>query len=1048
MGDPQGLYEQIIDRLLAAKLAGLTRQPYTIDRKPLDAADAHAYLAQHLHRLLEHGLRQIDGQDAVRQQIDLCNEIISILFQRVGGERADESAIAEEASRLLAIMESPTAGQPIAVPRPDTPLAVSCLLTGTRLDPSLVSQLQKEILSADRIDILCSFIKWSGIRILADQLGLFTGRPSTKLRIITTSYMGATDLKAIEYLHALPNAELKVSYDTHRTRLHAKAYLLHRDTGFGSAYVGSANISHAALTEGLEWNVKVSQYEQPPLWEKIAATFETYWNDAEFCTYSPQDHDRLKAALLAERTGDSSEAPVFHFDLRPYSFQQEILDRLKAEREVQGRSRHLVVAATGTGKTMIAAFDFRSWRASQPGATGRQPRLLFIAHREEILRQSLAAFRGVLRDQNFGDLMVNGRRPASMDQVFCSIQTYNAQNLTGTLPADYYDYVVVDEFHHAAAPSYQRLLAHIHPRVLLGLTATPERSDALDVLRYFDGHISAEIRLPDAINRKLLSPFQYFCVSDSVDLSGLQWQRGGYRLDELDRMFTGNDARAALVIEKVQEKLLDVRQARGIGFCASVDHAQYMAKKFQEAGIAADCLHGESADDVRRGAQERLRRREINFIFVVDLYNEGVDIPEVDVVLFLRPTESLTLFLQQLGRGLRLADRKDCLTVLDFVGQAHQRFRFDLRFRAMLTDPTYRIDREIEQGLPHLPAGCTVQFERLAREYVLENIRQNLRMGRPQIVNEIAAFEAETGQSLSLGAFLEHYELQPDDIYRRQSWSRLCVQAGVRPDFADPDEEQLATGLRRIEHINDPPMIRRLRDLLQSPLRRPPAALTDETTARMVLMAHFSLWTTGWKPADLIESIFRLQKNPTMLAELLELMNYQLGQVQSVAPTLTLPFSCPLHLHSLYTRDEIMVALGRWTLQAQPDMREGVLHLPEIATDVFLITLNKTEGEYSPSTMYEDYAISDNLFHWQSQSTTSEASQTGQRYIHHRQRNHTILLFVRDNKKVNNLACPYHFLGSANYVSHTGSRPMSITWRLENAMPAHLLRRTGRLANG
>jgi len=273
------------------------------------------------------------------------------------------------------------------------------------------------------------------------------------------------------------------------------------------------------------------------------------------------------------------------------------------------------------------------------------------------------------------------------------------------------------------------------------------------------------------------------------------------------------------------------------------------------------------------------------------------------------------------------------------------------------------------------------------------------------------------------------------------------VQAGVRPDFSDPDREQLTSGLRRIEHINDPHMIQKLKDVIQLPAEQLPMALGDEVTRRLALMMHLSLWTTRWRPQDLAESVTRLQANPTMLAELTDLLDYQFQRIQSVSPAVALPFPCPLHLHSLYTRDETMAALGRWTLQAQPDMREGVLHLPEVLADAFLVTLNKTEGDYSPSTMYEDYAISEDLFHWQSQSTTSEASPTGQRYINHRDRNHTILLFVRESKKANNLACPYHFLGPASYVSHTGSRPMSITWRLQYPMPAHLLRRTGRLAN-
>ena len=241
--------------------------------------------------------------------------------------------------------------------------------------------------------------------------------------------------------------------------------------------------------------------------------------------------------------------------------------------------------------------------------------------------------------------------------------------------------------------------------------------------------ISAQIRLPDAINRKLLSPFQYFAVSDddSANLKDLQWQRGGYRIADLDRIFTRNDRRAALIIDKVRAILLDPRRCRALGFCVSVAHAQYMAEKFNQYGIPAESLSGNTPDNVRRGAQDRLRRREVNFLFVADLYNEGVDIPEVDTVLFLRPTESLTVFLQQLGRGLRLYDEKECLTVLDFVGQAHRNFRFDLRYRALLTDPSLSITEQVEHGFTHLPAGCTILMEKVARQHVLENIRQSIR---------------------------------------------------------------------------------------------------------------------------------------------------------------------------------------------------------------------------------------------------------------------------------------------------------------------------------
>lgn len=661
---PPGLYERVVDRFVERKLGELPIRAHDSEIRPLDPNESHTILGDHLRQVVRESLDAVTGKERLAHQVALCNQVIEYL----AGEAASELSLAEPARRLLAVW--PRGKPTVRSDRPDTPLALGCLLAGTRLDPSLVSQLRKELVSADRVDILCSFIKWSGIRILEDDLRAFTARPATRLRVLTTSYLGATDLKAVDLLASLPNTEIRVSYDTHRTRLHAKAYLFHRESGFGTAYVGSANLSRPALTEGLEWTVKISEYESPHLWDRVAATFETYWQDGEFAVYGPSERERLKAALEQEgRSAEQPEAGFFPFALRPYGFQQEILERLEAERMLQGRSRHLVVAATGTGKTLIAAFDYHNWcRGKEPG-TGpvERPRLLFVAHREELLRQSLMAFRSVLRDPNFGDLLVGGSSPEQLDHLFVSIQSYNSRSLQD-LPADRYDYVVIDEFHHAAAPSYERLLNHVQPRVLLGLTATPERTDGLDVLRHFGGHLSAQIRLPDAINRKLLSPFQYFAVTDVVNLKDLQWQRGGYRLDQLDQVYTGNDLRAGLVIDRVRSILLEPRRARGLGFCVSIAHAQYMAAQFNRHGIPADSLSAETPHADRLEAQARLRDRRVNFLFVVDLYNEGVDIPEIDTVLFLRPTESLTVFLQQLGRGLRLFEDKECLSVLDFVG--------------------------------------------------------------------------------------------------------------------------------------------------------------------------------------------------------------------------------------------------------------------------------------------------------------------------------------------------------------------------------------------
>ena len=1028
-----GIYEELISHSLKNAIEDTKNQNQDVTIGKVNSGESHQIIARHMQRILARSLADINAEE----HIALYNDLLEII-QKHNARYNKSDMLLSPAERLLEVHDPML---PIH-PRPDTPLSFGCLLTATSSDPSLVSQLQQEIVNADRVDILCSFIKWSGIRILRDELEEFTRYKHSRLRIITTSYLGATDFKAIEFLHSLPNTQMWVSYDTKRTRLHAKAYMFHRDSGFSTAYVGSSNLSNPALTSGLEWNVKISQYESEHLWNKIRATFETYRNDREFAVYDKSQKDRLKHALNMERTARDTEdnGGITLFDITAYPFQQEILDKLEADRKLHKRYRNLVVAATGTGKTVVAAFDYKQ-------SANNHKRLLFVAHREEILKQSRGIFRMILRNQNFGELLVGNHEPDSLEQLFVSIQSFNARQLWDIIPPDFYDFIIVDEFHHAAATSYQRLLNHFRPKILLGLTATPERSDGLDIVKHFDNHITAEIRLPDAINRKLLCPFQYFGITDdtSIDLRNLTWSRGGYDQKELDKVFTGNDARAKLVIRKVRETLLDVHYARGLCFCVSQNHATFMAKRFNHANIPADVLTAESSRHERDTIQRRLVERKINFICVVDLYNEGIDIPEIDTVLFLRPTESLIVFLQQLGRGLRLYDDKECLTVLDFVGQAHQRFNYEQRFRALTGRTSRRISKEIKEGFPHLPSGCVIKLEKYAQKYVLDNIRQNLlNITKSRFVQRIATFQNDTGCKLTLPAFLDYYGLGLDDVYKRGSWVRLCVEAGVKSDFLEPDEKVFSKGLRRIIHYDCAPQLERLLNVLAGELGAiDRLAIEDE---RLLTMLALSIWGQNLRFNSLSEGFNSLHNNSILYNEFLELLKYLYERTDTIVHRPNLPFVCPLYVHARYTRDEILSALGHWTISRQPSMREGVKYPPAINTDLFFITLNKTDKDYSPTTMYEDYAISEDLFHWQSQSTTSEKSPTGQRYINHEVRGSTVLLFVREDKKNNNLSMPYYFLGPAAYVSHDGSKPMSIIWRLKYLMPGKLIRTTERLA--
>ena len=1028
-----GLYDHLLTKAIEAEIARLG-DPRLVALAPVDAEESHSVLAQYLERLIASSLALHRGSDAAEKQQQLVERIIATLSETLNEHESNSVSIATPLQRLLAIHRTTDA---TANDRPDSRLSRSSLFTGTRLDASLGSQLRKEIATCDRVDILCSFIKWSGLRVLLDNLRELAGRSGDNgpvIRVITTSYMGATDPKAVEVLRELPNTEVRVSYDTKRTRLHAKAYLFHRNTGFSSAYVGSANLSNAALSEGLEWTTKISQYELPYLWDKVTGTFETYWQDDEFQAFDEKATPRLRQAIQRERYVATDPATAINFDLRPFPFQEEILDIIAAEREVQNKHQHLVVAATGTGKTMIAAFDYA--RVTQQ--LGRKPRLLFIAHRKEILNQALASFRCVLRDQNFGDLLVDGNDPEQRDHLFCSIQSYNSRNLLAEA-ADRFEYIVVDEFHHAAAPSYRALLDHVKPTILLGLTATPERSDQLDVLNWFGGRASAEIRLPDAINRRLLCPFQYFGVADSVDLTGLAWQRGGYRVDDLDRLYTGNDIRAKLVLEKLFDTVLDIADVRGLAFCVSVAHAEFMARFFSDHGVPSIALSAQSNDEERNSAQQKLRDRKVNFIFVVDLYNEGVDIPEVDTVLFLRPTESLTVFLQQLGRGLRLHSEKDCLTVLDFIGAQRKEFRFASRFRALSGKPTAKLDDEIAAEFPHLPSGCVIKLERVAQQRVLDNVRESIRLVRPRMLASLRDLKQYLGRTPSLEDAIDYFDTTLDELLKRGLWSRLLADAGIGEPIDAPDEQQLAKGLCRLSHINCPQQISALTATISST-----NPVDSAKPSKLVEMLHTTLWGTQHSELSLEVAEQRLRSNPTAMADLRTVLDYRLKHSPLISPPSSSAYD-PLAIHAAYTRDEILVALGHWSFSNRTFRRDGVLHLKDRKLDVFFVTLQKSEDEYSPTTMYEDYLISHDLFHWQSQSTTSEQSSTGQRYIRHGEFGYTPLLFVRETKTLpSGLSAPYHFLGPCKYVNHAGSRPISITWKLLHSVPTRLLRTIAR----
>jgi superfamily II DNA or RNA helicase/HKD family nuclease len=1009
----EGLYESVVTTDLERHLEGLVDRDTELGK--VDPADQTHVLARHLADVLE---RRLAAEKDPHRKLVLANGLLRAIDQ------ADRSVV-EPVSQLHAIRRPPGPGHVARYAlRPRTPLNDAALLTNAHGEPSLAAELKAEIESADSIDLLCAFVMWRGVRLLEGPLerARAAGVP---FRVVTTTYIGGTEREALDRLVRDFGAEVKVQYDAARTRLHAKAWLFRRHTGFDTAYVGSSNLSTSALLDGVEWNVRLSRGATPSLLQKFEATFDSYWNSSEFEAYDPAaDRDRLDDALLAARggqRGDRVTISISGLEVRPFPYQQEILDAVDVERVVHDRHRNLIVAATGTGKTVIAALDYR--RLCSPG---HRPSLLFVAHRREILEQSLRTYREVLGDGDFGELYVGGARPERWQHVFASVQSLTSYGVAN-IPRDAFEVVVIDEFHHAEARTYRRILNHLAPNELLGLTATPERADGTDVrVSFFDGRTAAELRLWDALGADLLCPFHYFVVADGTDLSRLSWTRGSYDVNELSNVYTGNDARSRIILNELRDKVADVGAMRALGFCSGVDHASYMADVFNNAGIPARAVSGSTTASERAQALSDLRGRRVNILFAADLFNEGLDIPDIDTVLFLRPTESATIFLQQLGRGLRRTPDKAVLTVLDFVGFHRKEFRWDQKLRALTGDSRAGVERQVKAGFPFLPSGCQIVMDRQSQTLVLENLRSQIANRWQQIVAELRSYGDQ-----DLATFLTESGLELSDILRRgsHSWTRLRRDAGLPTAPGSTLEEKLLKRVRAFAHVDDPTRADAYSRILAD--GAPAYSGLSDAEKRFARMLYYSLWSDGGGHESYGAGLDALRREPAVRQEISAVVDISFDAARHVTLRMeNAGTDLPLRIHARYQREEILAALD---FPRMPNsFREGVWYSPELNVDAFFVTLKKSEADYSPTTMYRDYPISPELLHWESQSTTSANSRTGRRYL---DGSSTVLIFARQEQRDEFGTSPYLFLGPAHYVSHTGDRPIAITWRLEHVMP-------------
>lgn len=1033
----EGLYDRLISAELEQALEASLAEGRIVDRTSLDPAESPGVLAGYLGDLIKERLASVaDGR-----RIELANAVLAFIDQSVEREPDSGDFVTTEGRPMLQAVTEDSAVALHVVRRPEIALSRSDLLVNGRGEPNLIHSLVSEMESADRIRIIVSFIKWGGVTQLRRPIEAAIRRGAS-VQVLTTTYMGASEVRAIDALVDV-GAQVKVSFDGRSTRLHAKGWLFDRHTGFHTGYIGSSNMSVAAMNDGMEWNVRLSHMETPGLLDKFRATFDAYWSDSGsgFEPYDPNerpsDRDKLRKALNINDYSQRDE--LLPFDVNPYPFQQTMLDDLARERETYGRTRNLVVAATGTGKTMVAAFDFRRLAAQGTWSSipGRFPRLLFVAHRKEILTQARRVFRQVLRDSQFGGLLVDGERPNQHDHVFASIQSLSAGHRLRNLDPQHFDIVIVDEFHHADAATWTAFLDHIEPKILVGLTATPERADGGDITTWFGGHVATELRLWDALERNLLVPFHYFAVgSESMDFSKARWVGGRYVMEDVDNIITGDDVVMRWVIAEINDKVADPSAMKALVFASGVAHANFMADSLSRSGISAIALSASTPRDERVQAVRDLAQGVIQAIVTVDLFNEGVDIPEVDTVVMVRPTESGTVFLQQLGRGLRKTAEKAYLTVLDFVGLQCKQFRYDIRYRALTGLARKELSGAIDRDFPYLPAGAYIHLDEVARDIVLANIKQSLPTKTAAIAADIRGHAVQSSLSrYGLGDYLQDSGLDLPDIYGgNRTWTTLARAAGLDVPPGTADDDVLLKRVASLAHIDDRDRFEFYRRLMTD------ATFIDSFDAmtlreqRMALGLHFTIWHD--KPVGTIQDGFRrINACASFREEVLQL--WEIAEQRIPHITHASAGDAPLRVHARYSRSEMLTAIGEGTMAKSPiNNREGVVHAKSIGADVFNVTWQKTEGRYSPQTMYRDYAISDRLIHWESQARDRVASDKIQRYINHAERDHRIMLFARESPDGPFGNRPYMYLGTAQFVSHEGERPVSFVWRLDTGLPA------------
>jgi len=1038
-------------------------------------------LSEEVSTTLETVTSPVLPQDYTTEILAHFNHIFSAALQPFH-HKDQTKELVETANRWLSELDAPLLSTPLTreltVLSGEKPTEYKKSLRSWELiapgqsDEALLHHLISELHTASSADWMVSFTRHSGIQALVLALQE-AERKRKKIRIITSFYMNITEAKALRTLLQFKNVEVRIFQALNKKdSFHPKAYLFKREKDLHSAIIGSSNLSKAALTTGHEWNVRIPHSPVSPLVTQAQYLFDSLWESNETVRCNPEllaSYDQpvksrgwINQFVIDRPHQDlvADPATIQIKKISPNEMQKPALEQLEYSRQ-QGHKKAMIIAATGTGKTYLAAFDAQQTNSK---------RVLFIAHRGKLLSQAEQTFRQVFADSTYTFGRYQGNlQNGDTNFVFATVQTLSRPEHLERFQPDTFDYIVIDEFHHASSATYQRILDYFTPRFLLGLTATPERTDGMNVFSLVDHNVAYEIRLYDALNQDLLCPFHYYGIQDDdeIDYSRIAQTNGFYVEKELVQALE-RSSRTDYIVEMMNKFGFDGEVRTGLGFCVNIEHAKFMEREFKRHHIEALAVTSEQSESEREEAIARLENPAdaLEFIFTVDLFNEGVDIPAINVMLFLRPTESPTVFIQQLGRGLRKHENKSYVTVLDFIGNSHRAFVAPLVLSGQQSYHTvdrYHVANAVKNHFPILPEGSLAILDSVTERFIVEQLKKVEFSKSRQLRDSYQRLMHMIGEVPSLLDLVQHKEAPAIELIVQQWRNTLRLK---QLEKVATDEE---IAILNDEHAKD--FVEQIENLF--PIREPFTLLAlqlalagqsvsakqiiraasshyviddEQLNVHLPLVSHLlTRWATKNKNDRLAlftteDGQFYNLSDPCLesLQQHIYLKNNYLPEFiragliafnQIPGHHAWLNGQTRLIVKETYSRSVIQRLLA--SPHQEGSWREGVAQANK--DYVLFVNLHKDEA-LEEQLKYQDYFISRTHFHWQSQSIATANGKAGQLYKNHVAEGVRIHLFVRKAEKEQGKALPFTYFGELEHETSHGEKPITVIWKLKEPL--------------